>query len=236
MITVVIPTYNERDNIRPLVERIARLEIPGLRMLVVDDNSPDGTGAAADALAEAYPLTVLHRRAKEGLGAAYRDALQRLLRGEFGPPSDLVIHLDADLSHDPAVIPRMLAAVRGADLVLGSRYAPGGGIQNWNIGRQLLSRLANWYCRTVLGMPYRDLTSGFKCYRRGVLAAIGLETLSSIGYNCIVETTYRAHRLGFRIREIPITFTERARGASKLTVGIALESFWRVLILRFSKW
>ena len=232
---VVTPTYNERASLETLVNKIFGLGIAGLKLIVVDDNSPDGTGELAEALAKKYPITVIHRPGKSGLGTAYVAAFKEILTQR----PDYVIQMDADLSHDPAVIPKMLEMVRQAhhrcDLVLGSRYIPGGQIENWDFFRKLVSKFGNIYARFILGLPYRDLTGGFKCWRREVLESMDLDSLSSTGYNFQIETTYRAHQRGYKICEIPILFMERKTGASKFNLGIILESFWKVLLLRFRK-
>lgn len=233
-VAVVIPTYNEKNNLGFLTEKIFSLKIPNLSLLIVDDNSPDGTGKFAEELANKYPIKVIHREKKEGLGRAYVDALKKLLSGSDRP--DFVIQMDADLSHDPAAIPQMLEKIRDCDLVLGSRYIPGGRTENWDFFRKLISRFGNIYARSILNVPYHDLTGGFKCFRREVLENIDLDLLSSTGYNFQIETTYKAHQKGYKICEIPITFTERKSGVSKFNLGIILESFWKVLLLRFKKY
>ncbi len=225
---VVIPTYNERENLPALVEKIFALKIPDLRLMVVDDNSPDGTGRIADELRQKYPVTVIHRAEKSGLGKAYVQGFESL-----PPEAEIVIQMDADLSHDPAAIPAMLEKIKTCDVVLGSRYIPGGNTKNWDLARKLISRFGNFYARTILALPYRDLTGGFKCFRREALEKINLSLLSSVGYNFQIETTYAAHKKGLKICEIPITFTERRLGSSKFNLGIILESFWKVLRLRF---
>ncbi|MBI1957512.1 MAG: polyprenol monophosphomannose synthase [Candidatus Niyogibacteria bacterium] len=231
---IVIPTYNERGNIPTLIEALFGLGIPDLKLIVVDDASPDGTAEAVRELAVSYPIHLIERSAKRGLGTAYAEAFQAILAGrvrDWGVP-DHVVQMDADWSHDPAVIPRLLDAAREHDVVIGSRYIAGGGIQNWDRSRRALSFFANHYARRVLGVPYRDLTAGFKCYRRTALEALDCGRLSSVGYNFQIETVYRAHTAGLRIAEIPITFTERKHGISKMNLGIMLESFWKVLLLR----
>jgi dolichol-phosphate mannosyltransferase len=231
---LVLPTYNEAGN----VEALVRAALPELaaatgpdahRILIVDDSSPDGTGAIADRLAtELDAVEVLHRSAKEGLGRAYLAGFRRAL--DAG--AELVLEMDSDLSHDPVDIPRLVEAGRDADLVLGSRYVEGGGIVNWGLGRRLLSRGGSWYARTVLGVPIRDLTGGFKCFRREVLERLDLATVHAGGYGFQVELTYRALEAGFRVREIPIVFHERREGASKMSGWIALEAVWKVPALR----
>ncbi len=228
-IYVVTPTYNEKDNLPLLVKKIFELKIPNLRLVVIDDNSPDGTGKIAHELARNYPITVIDREKKSGLGTAYIQGFREVLKDS----PDYIIEMDADLSHDPQVIPQFLEAIKNCDLVLGSRYIKGGRIQNWDVLRKLISYLGNLYARIILSLPYRDLTGGFKCYRRAVLENLDLESLSSIGYNFQIETTYRAHLKGYRICEVPITFTERKTGASKFNLKIILESFIKVLLLRW---
>ena len=226
---MVTPTYNERDNIGPLIERLFGLGIPNLTVLVVDDNSPDGTGALLDELMRQYPrLRVLHRPAKAGLGTAYVAGFGMAL----GAGADYICSMDADFSHDPAHLPELIRAAAHADLTLGSRYIRGGGIANWAWQRRFASRLANAYARLILGVRVHDLTGGFKCYRRSVLERIDLARCSSVGYSFLIETTYRAIKAGARVVEVPITFTERKFGQSKLDFAIARESCWRVIALR----
>ncbi|QQG46566.1 MAG: polyprenol monophosphomannose synthase [Candidatus Niyogibacteria bacterium] len=234
-IFVVTPTYNERDNLEKLVKKIIGAGIASLKIIVVDDNSPDGTGELAEKLAKIYPLKVLHRANKSGLGTAYVHAFKKILSGEFndGGLPDYIVQIDADLSHDPEVIMRMLAKMPECDVVLGSRYIPGGEIKNWGFLRRLISRFGNIYARLILALPHQDLTGGFKCWKKEALAAIDWNSLSSIGYNFQIETTYRAYKKGFKICEIPIIFTERKTGVSKFNPKIILESFWKVLVLRF---
>lgn len=229
-IIVVTPTYNEKENLGALVEAVFGLGILGLKMVVVDDNSPDGTGKLAEELSKVYPLQVIHRPQKAGLGSAYTSAFKKILQ-EDRP--DFIVQMDADLSHDPAAIPQFLEAIKNCDLVLGSRYILGGKIENWEFSRKLISRFGNLYARLVLGLPYRDLTGGFKCFRREVLENIDLDSLSSVGYNFQIETTYKAHQMGYKIVEVPITFTERKFGSSKFNLKIILESFFKVLLLKF---
>ena len=231
-ITIVIPTYNEKDSLTELVEHIHALGIENLHMVVVDDDSPDGTGALADTLSQKFPLSVIHRPTKEGLGNAYTHAFHEILKSS-PDNSAIIIQMDADLSHNPSDIPRFLERIQTCDIVLGSRYIPGGGVENWDIVRRLISRFGNTYASFVLGLPYRDVTSGYKCFRPEVLQEIDLSSVSSTGYNFQIETTYLAHKKWFRIREIPILFTERKFGKSKFHIGIMLESFWKVLLLRF---
>jgi dolichol-phosphate mannosyltransferase len=225
---VVVPTYNECENLGPLLARIRR-RVPGAAVWIVDDNSPDGTGDRAEELATRDGhLFVLHRPAKAGLGTAYAFAFRQVLERGYDP----VVQMDADLSHDPADIPELLDRVRSCDLVLGSRYIRGARVVDWKLRRLILSKAAGAYVGLVTRMPFTDPTGGFKCWRREVLRAIDLDTLQSSGYLFQVETTYRAYRLGFRITECPIVFTERRRGRSKIDVGIVAEALWGVLRLR----
>lgn len=233
---LILPTYNEADNVEPFVRaalpRLAAAAGGDHRLLVVDDSSPDGTGGIADRLAaELEAVEVLHRAAKAGLGRAYLAGFDRALCAGAG----LVLEMDCDFSHDPDDIPRLIEAARDADLVLGSRYVPGGGVVNWGLGRRLLSRGGSWYARAVLGVPTRDLTGGFKCFRREVLEGVDLSDVRADGYGFQVELTYRALEAGFRVREIPIVFHERRAGASKMSWRIALEAVWKVPALRGSE-
>ena len=225
--TVCLPTYNEREN----VERMVRaLVAHGVRVLVVDDNSPDGTGEIADGLAaELEEVEVLHRERKEGLGPAYLAGFRRAL----ADGAELVLEMDCDFSHDPADVPRLVAAVAsGADLVLGSRYVPGGSIPNWGLVRRLISRGGCIYAQLWLQTRVRDLTGGFKCYRRAVLESIDLAAIDSKGYAFQIETTYRTLRKGFSVVEVPITFVDREEGGSKMSRAIVLEAVWKVPLLR----
>jgi dolichol-phosphate mannosyltransferase len=229
----VIPTYNEAENLAPIVHAVAgeldRLVADRYCILVVDDGSPDGTGAIADRLAEEMaPVAVLHRAAKEGLGRAYLAGFSWALHSG----ADLVIEMDADFSHDPAYLRALLAAAADADLVLGSRYVEGGGVQDWGLLRRLISRGGGLYARLILRIDVRDLTGGFKCIRREVLEAIELDSVSAEGYVFQVEVTYRAHVAGFRVREIPIVFRDRTAGSSKMSPRIAAEAIWLVPRLR----
>src|SRR5215212_792100 len=203
----------------------------GVRVLVVDDNSPDGTGEIADRLAEEMErVAVLHRPRKEGLGPAYLAGFaQALVDG-----AEFVLEMDCDFSHDPADVRRLLAAARDADLVLGSRYVPGGRVGNWGPLRRFISRGGSLYAQVILGLPVRDLTGGFKCYRRAVLEALPLDEIDSKGYAFQIETTYRALRKGFRVREIPITFVDRIEGGSKMSKAIVVEGVWKVPALRLA--
>ena len=231
-LVVCVPTYNERANLEALIrglgEVLAPLDADG-RVLVIDDGSPDGTGEVAAALArELAWVEVLHRPTKEGLGPAYLAGFRRALAAG----ADVIAQMDCDLSHDPADLPRLVQALERADVVVGSRYVPGGGIRDWGLLRRALSRFASIYARTLLGVGLTDLTSGFKCYRSGVLENLGLDSIDARGYAFQVETTYRALRRGFRVVEIPIVFTERASDRSKMTIRIALEAAVRVPALR----
>ena len=226
---ICLPTYNERENLEPMVAALRGLDLEDLHVLVIDDNSPDGTGAIADRLAAADErVQVLHREHKEGLGPAYLAGFRRAL--ELG--ADLVFELDCDFSHDPADVPRLAGAAENADLVLGSRYVRGGGTRNWGFVRRFVSRGGSLYAQVLLQVGLRDLTGGFKCYRRKVLETIDLDGISSLGYAFQIETTYRALRAGFRVVEVPITFSDREVGGSKMSKGIVLEAIWRVPVLR----
>jgi dolichol-phosphate mannosyltransferase len=234
---LILPTYDEAENIAPVVTAaravLAAAAPEGFRILVVDDGSPDGTGAIADALAAAHPgeVEVLHRGERAGLGPAYLAGFARALDGGAG----FVFEMDADLSHDPADLARLLAAARaGAGLALGSRYVPGGGIADWGPLRRAVSRGGSWYARRMLGVGVRDLTGGFKCFRAEVLAALDLPTVRSHGYAFQVELTYRALRAGVTVVEVPIVFRDRRRGESKMSWRIAVEAAWLVPALRRS--
>jgi len=227
-VAVVVPTYNERENLQTLVPRVLALGV-GYRMVIVDDASPDGTGELADALAAAHPgrVEVLHRPRKAGIGPAYRAGFRAAL--DLGAP--LVGQMDADLSHDPAALPALVAAAESHDLVVGSRYVPGGATLGWPRRRRLLSRLGGRYAQTVLGAPVRDLTGGFKVFRRATLAALDLDAVRADGYGLQIETTWRVLRAGGRVVEVPITFRDRIAGASKLSRRIVLEALvvvWRL--------
>ncbi len=221
---VIVPTLNEADNVGPLVHAL-RAAVPGVHVLVVDDASPDGTaGRATEAGAE-----VLVRHGPRGLGAAYGEGFGKLLRDGYDP----VVQMDADFSHDPADVPRLLAALADADLVLGSRYVRGGGTRNWGIGRRCLSRAGGLYARAMLGLPVNDLTGGFKAWRAATLRGVTRSPLGAEGYAFQVEATWRAVAGGARVVEVPIVFTERRAGASKMSSAIVLEAAWRVPMLRF---
>jgi dolichol-phosphate mannosyltransferase len=229
---VILPTFNEAENLEPLVNAVLERLPESRRVLIVDDNSPDGTGDIADRIAEASEdVAVLHRERKEGLGPAYLAGFRVALDGG----AELVIEMDADFSHDPAYLPQLLRAAEDADLVLGSRYVPGGGVTEWGKMRRFISKRGSGYARRTLGVPIRDLTGGFKCFRREVLEAIDLDTITSRGYAFQVETTYRAIQAGFRVVEVPIVFRDRREGSSKMTKGIVAEAIWRVPAMRRRK-
>jgi dolichol-phosphate mannosyltransferase len=223
---VCLPTYNEHENIEPMVRALLPHEV---HVLVVDDNSPDGTGAVADRLAAEHDrVSVLHRARKEGLGPAYLAGFRQAL----ADGADLVLEMDCDFSHDPADVPRLIEAAGDADLVLGSRYVRGGAVRDWGLVRRVISRGGSLYAQILLGLRVRDLTGGFKCYRRAVLEVLPLDEIDSKGYAFQIETTYRTLRAGFRVREIPITFADREVGGSKMSRAIVLEAIWKVPLLR----
>jgi dolichol-phosphate mannosyltransferase len=225
---VCLPTYNERENLEPMLRALGD---KGVRVLVIDDNSPDGTGRLADQLADELDyVDVLHRERKEGLGPAYLAGFRRALASD----AELVLEMDCDFSHDPEDVPRLVAAAADADLVLGSRYVTGGAVRNWGVVRRFVSAGGSWYARMLLGAPVRDLTGGFKCYRREVLEAIDLDAIDAKGYAFQIETTYRALRKGFRVAEIPITFADREAGGSKMSKSIVAEAIWKVPALRLA--
>jgi len=227
---VCLPTYDERENLEPMLRALAEVLGPDDRVLVIDDDSPDGTGALADRLAAELPFVdVLHRARKEGLGRAYLAGFRVAL--EQG--AELVLEMDCDFSHDPQDVPRLIAAAADADVVLGSRYVPGGGVRDWGLVRRLISRGASLYTQVLL-MPVRDATGGFKCFRRAVLERLDLDAITSRGYMFQIETTFRARRAGFRVVEIPITFADREVGGSKMSRSIVLEAIWKVPALRLA--
>jgi dolichol-phosphate mannosyltransferase len=231
--TVCLPTYNERENLEAMLHALETALRPGDRVLVIDDSSPDGTGELADELAAHMDFVdVLHHTRKEGLGPAYIAGFGRALKDG----AELVLEMDCDFSHDPADVPRLIAAAEeGADLVLGSRYVHGGRVGNWGVVRRLISRGASVYTGLFLQMGVRDPTGGFKCFRRPVLEAIPLERVHAQGYAFQIELTWRAKERGFRVVEVPITFVDRAAGRSKMSRAIVLEAVWRVPLLRFRR-
>ena len=229
---VCLPTYDERDNIEPMIRALGDvLDTTRDRVLVIDDGSPDGTGQIADRLASELPwLDVLHRTAKEGIGRAYLAGFAEAL----GTGTELVLEMDCDFSHDPADVPRLIATCEdGADLALGSRWVDGGGTVNWGLLRRFISRGGSRYARLVLGVSVRDLTGGFKCFRRVVLETIDLDAIAARGYGFQIEGTYRALLAGFRVVEIPITFVDRRVGESKMSGAIVLEAMCQVPVLRW---
>ena len=233
-VLVVIPTYNERDNIEPLLARL-HAAVPEADALIVDDGSPDGTGELADKLARTYPdrVEVLHRIANRGLGRSYVDGIRAALHR----PVDVICQMDSDLSHDPRQLRALIAATEHADVVIGSRYIPGGAIVNWPLQRRLLSRFANTYIRLVTRMSARDCTSGYRCWRRDALASIPLDQTGSEGYSFLVEMIFAASVAGLKFAEVPITFVERRLGVSKLSKGVLIESAitpWRLIASRKS--
>ncbi len=229
---VILPTYNEVANIEALVTAVLEVLPPSRRVLIVDDSSPDGTGEIATRLAgEDDDVEVLHRPHKAGLGPAYIAGFSRALAAG----AELVVEMDADFSHSPADLPRLLEAARDADLVIGSRYVPGGAVTEWGALRRAISRGGSIYARSVLGVTVRDLTGGFKCFHREVLEAIDLDSIQSRGYAFQVETTYRAIRAGFRVAEVPITFRDRRVGASKMSRDIVAEAIWKVPAMRIRR-
>lgn len=228
---VIVPTYDERDNLPRLIAAIHEV-VPRVHVLVVDDNSPDGTGQLADAIAARDPrVHVLHRPGKMGLGTAYIQGFRWALEREYR----FVFEMDADFSHQPKYLTELLAATADADLVLGCRYMPGGGTEDWTWFRRFVSKGGNLYARTVMGLPFRDLTGGFKCFRRSVLETIDLSAVASKGYAFQIELTYRTHLAGFRIAEVPIVFPDRRVGQSKMSGRIVREAMINVVKLRLSR-
>ena len=230
---VIVPTFNERDNLPVLTA--ALMVYPEISMLIVDDNSPDGTGELADKLARTYPdrIEVLHRTANRGLGRSYVDGIRSALHR----PVDVICQMDSDLSHDPRQLRALIAATEHADVVIGSRYIPGGAIVNWPLQRRLLSRFANTYIRLVTRMSARDCTSGYRCWRRDALASIPLDQTGSEGYSFLVEMIFAASVAGLKFAEVPITFVERRLGESKLSKAVLIESAltpWRLIASRKS--
>lgn len=227
---VVLPTYNEAGNIERFIEALRPVLPASAQILIVDDNSPDGTGEIADRLAAAEPnVSVLHRPHKEGLGPAYIAGFRRAL----AEGAELVVEMDSDFSHDPSYLPALLAATEHADLAIGSRYVAGGGVKDWGIVRRTISRGGSAYARLVLGLRVKDLTAGFKCFRRRVLEQIDLDAIESRGYAFQVEITYRTIQQGFDVVEVPIVFRDRQVGSSKIDSSVITEALWRVPQLRF---
>ncbi|MFG2192020.1 polyprenol monophosphomannose synthase [Streptomyces sp. NPDC048639] len=223
-VLVIIPTYNEAENIKPIVGRV-RSAVPEAHILVADDNSPDGTGKLADELvAEDDHVHVLHRKGKEGLGAAYLAGFRWGIDNGYG----VLVEMDADGSHQPEELPRLLTALKGADLVLGSRWVPGGRVVNWPASRQFISRGGSTYSRLMLGLPLRDITGGYRAFRKETLEQLGIDKVASQGYCFQVDMARRAMKAGFRVVEVPITFIERERGDSKMSRDIVVEALWRV--------
>ena len=226
---IIIPTYNERENLENIVAAIHKV-VPHVHILVVDDNSPDGTGDIADRMSAADErVHVLHRAGKAGLGKAYIAGFQWALQGDW----ERVFEMDADFSHDPQYLPAMLDAAESADMVVGSRYVDGGGTRDWGLARRFISRGGGIYARLILGIGIQDLTAGFICYRRETLEKLDLEAVTSTGYVFQIELKYRVHRLGLTIREVPIVFPDRVAGESKMNAGIAREAITQVWKLRF---
>jgi dolichol-phosphate mannosyltransferase len=233
VICVCLPTYNEHENLEPMVECLGQVLGPQGLVLVIDDNSPDGTGEIADGLADPNSsISVLHRPRKEGLGPAYLAGFHVALDGGAGR----IVEMDADFSHDPSYLPKLIGATEHFDLAIGSRYVRGGGVTDWGPMRRFISRGGSTYARLSLGLPIQDLTGGFKCFRREVLEAINLDTIEARGYAFQVETTYRAIKAGFRVVEIPIVFRDRTDGTSKMSRSIVAEAMWRVPAMRFRRW
>ena len=225
---IIIPTYNELDNIQRLIPELMALD-PAIRVLVVDDNSPDGTGKLVDDMArENDRISVLHRPAKLGLGSAYVAGFKYAVQQDV----DCVFEMDADFSHDPAMVPEFIEQIKSCDVVIGSRYISGINVVNWPMSRLLLSYFANFYTRLVTGMTIRDATSGYKCFRREVLESINLDDVRSDGYAFQIEMNFRCWRKGYRLQEIPIIFVDRRSGTSKLSQGVINEAVWIVWWLR----
>jgi dolichol-phosphate mannosyltransferase len=228
---IIIPTYNEKENLVALVQEIHTV-VPDVQLLIVDDNSPDGTGAMADRLSkDDERIHVEHRTGKLGLGTAYIHGFKWALARDY----QFVFEMDADFSHQPRFLPDFLRAAQDHDLVLGSRYIPGGGTENWSWSRKMISQGGNMYARLILWLPYKDLTGGFKCFRREALQALDLDGILSVGYNFQIELTYRAHSKELRIAQVPIIFPDRTAGESKMSGAIFTEALWGVWKLRFTK-
>ncbi|MHB1382696.1 MAG: polyprenol monophosphomannose synthase [Thermoleophilia bacterium] len=232
MFTIILPTYNERENLERFVGALQGVlgdnSLEG-RLIIVDDNSPDGTGRIADDLAERHDnITVIHRPEKQGLGPAYLAGFKQALATD----TSYIFEMDSDFSHNPSYIPSFLDAIRDADLVLGSRYVPGGRVENWGLLRKIISKGGSTYARLILRLPVRDLTGGLKCFRREVLEALDLDAVTSFGYGFQIELTYKAAKKGFRVKELPITFVDRQQGKSKMSKRIVLEAVFLVWKLR----
>jgi dolichol-phosphate mannosyltransferase len=229
-VTVVVPTYNERENLAELGSAVTD---HGYRMLIVDDDSPDGTGALADELVAAnHLIEALHRQAKEGLGPAYAAAFDRLLMGD----AEVIVEMDADFSHDPADLPRLIDAIAlGADLAIGSRYVEGGSTPDWPLSRRLISRAGNLYARSMLGIPTRDATAGFRAFRADALSRLPYRQARATGYGFQVEMAWRAHQNGLKVVEVPISFKDRTRGKSKMGMKIVIEAMWLVTVWGLSR-
>jgi len=226
---VCLPTYDERENLEAMVRALAEVLGSDDGVLIIDDNSPDGTGEIADRLTSEHAwVHVLHRPEKQGIGPAYLDGFRHALAAG----AQLILEMDCDFSHDPKDVPRLIDATAEADLVLGSRYVRGGGVRNWGLVRRVISRGGSLYAQILLGLHVRDLTGGFKCYRRAVLERIDLDAIDSRGYAFQIETTYRVLRAGFRVVEVPIAFVDREHGHSKMNGSIVLEAVWKVPLLR----
>lgn len=229
---LILPTYNEAENLEAFVKAVRAKLPPSAQVLIVDDNSPDGTGAIADRLVSAEnSINVVHRPRKEGLGPAYIAGFRHALAAGAG----LIVEMDSDFSHDPQYLPQLLAAAEDADLVIGSRYVPGGGVSDWNVFRQVISRGGSAYARLVLGLGVKDPTAGFRCFHREVLDSIDLDSIESRGYAFQVEMTYRTVEAGFTVVEVPIVFRDRQVGSSKIDRSIIVEAVWRVPLLRFGR-
>ncbi|MFQ5602919.1 MAG: polyprenol monophosphomannose synthase [bacterium] len=227
---IIIPTYNEAENIKNVIQQLIDLNIPNLFLLIVDDNSPDGTGEIVEKIAKVdLRIKLLRREHKSGLGTAYVEGFKFALKEKF----DYIFEMDADLSHDPKEIPRFLEKIENYDLVIGSRYITGVNVINWPLARLILSVAANWYSRIITGLPIKDCTSGYKCFRRKVLEHIDLDHISSDGYSFQIEMTFKAWKKNYRICEIPIIFVDRAKGNSKMTRKVMREAAWMVWKLRF---
>lgn len=231
-VIVVMPTYNEADNLPAIVAELLALGIEHLKVIIVDDNSPDGTGRVADRLARSYPqrIRIVHRRRKQGLGSAYREGFELALHSD----ANYIVEMDADFSHSPTYIPKMLAKAQECDVVVGSRYVTGGSVDDrWGLWRRFLSWFGNMYTRAVTGLQVRDTTAGFKVFRREVLENIDLRRIQSEGYAFQIEMAYACQQAGYRICEIPIFFEDRVIGSSKMDLRIVLEAIWRVWQIRF---